>query len=168
MVTKDQHHTMLSAGFGIVSKILNEGIKRADAEGKFDEVFKYEGDVVWNKRNCYKLTIEVPTYGYTTYKASKGENMYNVALKFLVPEYSMVEMDGVKNFEEDLGGKTLKIPNTYAKKTVMYIDKENNFPIFQEMSDEKGIFERYSFFNLVVNPAFKADEFTQDFKEYNF
>jgi hypothetical protein len=168
LLTKDQHHTLLSAGFSIVGKITGEAVKKADAQQKFDEVFKYVGDVTWNGRNCYKIVIEDPTYTYVTYTAKKGENMYNVALKFLIPEYSMVETSGVKNFEEDLGGKTLKIPNNYAKKTVMYIDKENFFPIFQEVSDDKGIFERYSFFNLVVNPVFKADEFTEDFSEYKF
>jgi hypothetical protein len=168
LLTKEQHHTMLSSGFGIVGKIVESGVKKADERGKFDEVFKYVGDVTWNNRACYKLVIEDPTYAYTTYTAKKGENMYNIALKFLVPEYSMVENSGVKNFEEDLGGKTVKIPTSYSKKTVMYIDKENNFPIFQEVSDDKGIFERYSFYNLVVNPAFKADEFTEKFSDYNF
>lgn len=168
LLTKDQHHTLLSSGFTIVGKIVSQGMQKADAQGKFDDVFKYVGDVTWNNRNCYKLVIEDPTWGYTTYTAQKGENMYKIALKFLIPEYSMVETSGVKNFEEDLGGKTLKIPTSYSKKTVMYIDKENMFPIFQEVSDDKGIFERYSFFNLVVNPAFKADEFTEDFGEYNF
>ncbi len=168
LLTKDQHHTMMSAGFSFVSKILTAGIKKADDQQKFDEVFKYVGDVTWQGKNCYKLVIEDPTYTFTTYKAAKGENMFTVAAKLLVPEYSMVELDGVRNFEEDLGGKTLKVPSTYAKKTIMYIDKENNFPIYQECSDDKGIFERYSFFNLVVNPAFKADEFTDGFKDYNF
>jgi hypothetical protein len=168
LLTKDQHHTMLSSGFVIVGKIVEQGMKKADVQGKFDEVFKYTGDVTWNNRACYKLVIEDPTYAYTTYTAKKGENMYNIALKFLVPEYSMVESSGIKNFEEDLGGKTVKIPTSYSKKTVMYIDKESNFPIFQEVSDDKGIFERYSFYNVVINPAFKADEFTEGFSEYNF
>ncbi|MES2619653.1 MAG: DUF1571 domain-containing protein [Bacteroidota bacterium] len=168
LLTKDQHHTMLSAGFTFVEKIVSQGVKKADAEQRFDEAFKYAGDVTWNGRSCYKLIIEDPTYGYTTYTAKKGENMFTVAAKFLIPEYSMVELNGVKNFEEDLGGKTLKIPTSYAKKTVMYVDKENYFPIFQEVSDDKGIFERYTFYNLVVNPAFKADEFTENFAGYNF
>lgn len=168
LLTKDQHHTILSSGFTIVGKIVDQGMKKADAQGKFDEVFKYVGDVTWNGRNCYKLIIEDPTYSHTNYTALKGENMYKIAVKFLVPEYSMVESSGVKNFEEDLGGRTLKIPTSYSKKTIMYIDKENNFPIFQEVSDDKGIFERYSFFNLVVNPAFKSDEFTEKFSEYDF
>jgi hypothetical protein len=168
LLTKDQHHTILSAGFSYVAKIVAEGVRKADAQQRFEDAFKYAGDVTWNGKNCYKLIIEDPTYTRTTYTAQKGENMFNIAAKLLVPEYSMVEMDGVKNFEEDLGGKKLTVPNNYAKKTVMYIDKENFFPIFQEVSDEKGVFERYSFFNLVVNPNFKTDEFTKGYSEYNF
>lgn len=168
LLTKDQHHTLLSSGFTVVAKIVAEGMRKADAQQKFDDVFKYVGDVTWNGRNCYKLIIEDPTYSITTYKAQPGENMYKVALKLLVPEYSMVELDGVKNFEEDLGGRTLKVPSTYAKKTIMYIDKENNFPIFQEVYDDRGVFERYSFTNLKVNPAFKSDEFSEEFDEYGF
>jgi outer membrane lipoprotein-sorting protein len=168
LLTKDQHHTVLSAGFGFTAKVTSEGMKEAEGKGRFDEVFKYVGDVTWNNRPCYKLVIEDPTWTYTTYKAQKGENMYAVAQKLLIPEYCLVELNGVKNFEEDLGGRSLKVPTSYAKKTVMYIDKENNLPIYQEMHDDRGVFERYEFFNVQANPAFKADEFSEGFSEYNF
>lgn len=168
LLTKEQHHVITSAGFGTTARILGDAVKRADAQGKFDEVFKYEGDVVWNNRNCYKIIITDPTWGYTTYKALPGEKMADIAYKLLIPDYHLVELNGVKNFEEDLGGKTLKVPTAYARRTVLFVDKETNFPILQEMADDKGVFERYEFFNLVVNPNFKADEFTQDFSEYGF
>lgn len=168
LLTKDQHHIMLSAGFGLVTKIIGAAVKRADEQGKFDEVFKYVGDVTWNGKSCYKVVIEDPTWGYTTTTAKAGDNMYTVAQRLLIPEYSLVELDGVKNFEQDLSGKTLKVPTSYAKKSTFYIDKATNLPIFQEMIDDKGVFERYEFSNVVVNPAFKADEFTEGFSEYNF
>lgn len=167
-VTKEQHHSPVSAGFGLVVKIMDAAVKRADAEKKFDEVFKYVGDVTYQNKSCYKVVIEDPTWAITTYKAGKGENMYSVSQKLLIPEYSLTELNGVKNFEEDLSGRTLKVPTSYAKKTVFYIDKSNNFPIFQEMSDDKGVFERYEFSNLILNPTFAADEFTENFKGYGF
>jgi hypothetical protein len=168
MLTKDQHHTLLSSGFNIVSKIVGDGVKRSEAEGKFDEVFKYAGDVTWNNKSCYKIVIEDPTWGYTNYTAQKGENIYSIALKLLVPEYCIMELNGLKNFEQDLGGKTLKIFTSFAKKTVLYIDKSNHFPVYQEMQDDKGVFEKYEYFDLKVSPAFKADEFTEKFSDYNF
>ncbi len=168
LLTKQQHHTILSSGFVFTARVTSEGMKKAEAQKRFDEVFKYVGDVTWNGRSCYKIVIEDPTWAYTTYQAKKGENMYSISQKLMIPEYCMVELDGVKGFEDDLGGKTLKVPTSYAKKTTLYIDKENNFPIYQEMQDDKGVFERYEFYNLKVNPAFKANEFSQDFSEYNF
>ncbi len=168
MLTKDQHHTLNSAGFRLVARIVKAGMKRSDEQGKFDEVFKYAGDVTWNNRACYKLVIEDPTWAYTTYKAQKGETMLTIANKLLISEYSIADLNGVKSFEDDLGGKTLKVPSSYAKKSVFYVDKENNFPVFQELTDDRGVFERYQFFNLKINPAFKSNEFTKGFEGYNF
>lgn len=168
MLTKDQHHSLLSAGFGLVPKIVGAGIKKADAQGKFDEVFKYVGDVTWNNKSCYKITIEDPTWAITTVTAQKGENMYTLSQRLLIPEYSITELNGIKNFDEDLSGKTLKVPTSYAKKSTFYIEKATNLPIFQEMQDDKGVFERYEFFNVVINPTFKTDEFTEDFSGYDF
>lgn len=168
LMTKEQHHTCLSAGFPIVAKIIGDGVKRADAEKRFDDVFKYVGDVTWANRNCYKILIEDPSWKITTYTAQKGDNMYTIASRLLIPEYSLVELNGVKNFEEKLEGRTLKVPTSYAKKTILYIDKETNFPIMQEMYDDKGIFERYEYFNVVINPPFTGNEFTEDFDEYGF
>jgi hypothetical protein len=168
LLTKDQHHTVLSAGFRLVARIITAGIKRADEQGKFDEVFKYSGDVTWNNRPCYKLIIADPTWGYTTYTAKKGETILSIAAKLLISEYSIEELNGVKNFDEDLGGRTLKVPTSYAKTTIFYIDKENNIPVYQELSDDKGVFERYQFYNLTLNPNFKPDEFTKGFADYKF
>jgi outer membrane lipoprotein-sorting protein len=150
LLTKNQHHTLLTSGFMIVNKIVTDGIKRADARGKFDEVFKYAGDVQYKNRNCYKIVM-------------------GLAKRLLVSEYHIMELNpGSRGLDDDISGKTIKVPTSYAKKTILYIDKENNFPIYQEMSDDKGVFEKYEYSNLVVNPAFKADEFSEKFSEYKF
>ena len=168
LLTKDQHHTLLSAGFMFVWKVINDGVKRAEAQKGFDQVFKYVGDVTFNGKKCYKIVVEDPTYAITTYTAKKGETLYSIAQKLLVPEYNIMEMNGLKGFDDDLGGKVLKVPTSFAKKSVLFIDKENNFPIYQEMGDNNGIFEKYEYSNLVINPAFAEDEFTTDFKDYHF
>lgn len=169
LLTGDQHHTILSSGFGLYARIIGNALKRADAENKFDEVFKYEGDVTFDGKSCYKITIIDPTYDITNATAKAGENLYTFSQRVLVPEYSITELNPVvKSFETDLSGKTLKIPSAYAKKSVLYIDKATMFPLFQEMADDKGVFERYEYYNLKVNPTFKANEFTEDFEGYNF
>ena len=161
LLTKNQHHTLLTSGFMIVHKIVSDGIKRADGRGKFDEVFKYAGDVVYQKHNCYKILIDDPTYAYTTAVGQKGETVVTMARRLLVSEYHIMELNpSARNLDDDVSGKTLKVPSSYAKKTTLYIDKATNFPIYQEMSDEKGVYEKYEYTDVVINPAFKADDFS--------
>ncbi len=160
LLTKNQHHTLLTSGFTIVHRIVSDGVKRADGRGKFDEVFKYAGDVVYQNRNCYKLTIDDPTYTYTTVVGLKGETVLALAKRLLVSEYHIMELNpSSRGLDEDVSGKTIKVSSSYARKSVLYIDKETNFPIYQEMSDEKGVYEKYEYSNLVINPTFKADDF---------
>jgi len=172
LLTKNQHHTLLTSGFVIVQKIMTAGIKRAEAADPnkgFDSIFKYAGDVQYHNRNCSRIIINDPTYTYTTVVGQKGENVLALARRLLVSEYHIMDLNpSSHSLDDDVSGKTLKVPTSYAKKTVLYIDKATNFPLYQEMSDERGLFEKYEYTNLVVNPAFKADEFTEKFSEYKF
>ena len=169
LLTKNQHHTLLTSGFMIVHRIVLDGEKRAEARGKFDEVFKYIGDVEYKGKSCYKILIDDPTYTYTTAVGQKGETVLGMARRLLVSEYHIMDLNpGSRGLEDDISGKTLKVSTSYAKKTILYIDKETNFPLYQEMNDEKGVYEKYEYTNLVINPVFKADEFTEKFPEYKF
>ena len=168
LLTKDQHHTMLNSGFNFIVKILSDGIKRSEAQGKFDEVFKYEGDVNYAGKTCYKIVATDPTFKTTTVVAKQGENLFTLATRLLISEFHIMEMNNIKSFEADLSGKTIKVPTSYAAKTILYIDKATNYPLYLEMHDEKGMFEKYEFKDLIINPAFKSDEFSADFSEYNF
>jgi outer membrane lipoprotein-sorting protein len=48
-------------------------------------------------------------------------------------------------------------------KRYLYIDEANSFPIYQEMNDDKGLYEKYEYNGLKVNPTFAGDEFTEEF-----
>lgn len=168
LLMKEQHHCLLSSGFGFFWKNVSEGVKRAEAQNEFDRVFRIEGEVNFEGRKCYKLVIEDPTYQVTDYVAVKGDNPYTLSQKLLIPEYFIQEANGIKNIDENLEGKKIKVVTSYAKKSVIYIDKQNYFPIYQEMWDNKGVFEKYEFKNLVVNPSFAENEFSSDFSDYKF
>jgi hypothetical protein len=64
LLTKNQHHTLLTSGFSIVRLIVGDAIKRADAKQKFDEVFKYAGDVqyhgIFGQKTTKQLDSVIP------------------------------------------------------------------------------------------------------------
>jgi outer membrane lipoprotein-sorting protein len=75
---------------------------------------------------------------------------------------------GIDSYDDIKAGQQIKVPNAYARKTVLYIDKETYLPIVQKMYDEKSLFAHYEFHNLQLNPAIRAEEFSRTYKEYNF
>jgi outer membrane lipoprotein-sorting protein len=168
LLTKDQHHTILRSGFKMVVDLIGDGVKRADKQNGFEKAFRIESDIMFQGRPCYKLVIEDPTYQLTSYKAQAGEMLDDIARKLLIPEYAIMEWNGVKSFETDLGGKNLKVPSSYAKKSVLYIDKQHFFPLYQELWDDKGVFEKYEYSNLKISPNFDVAEFTESGAGYSF
>jgi len=145
---KGQHHTIMNSGFTFLASIIRAAITKADKEaaGEFEKHFVYEGDVVWNGRKCYKLVIDDPTFKYENHTVKAGETVESIAKSKKICGFLILE-------------KVIKIPSTYAKKTILYIDQQYNLPIVQIMHDEVGQFERYEFHNLVPNAKFSDGTF---------
>jgi hypothetical protein len=161
LITKDQHHTIFSAGFGMVYRIMYNA--KIVSKNNFDSVFMYNGDVNYKGILCYKLQLFDKNYKKINYKTKKGETALTIATKFSIPEYTIMEWNKkVENFTDEIEeGTQLTIPSSYAKNAILYINKINNIPIFQEMYDEKGVFERYEISDLTINPILTE----KDFKE---
>jgi hypothetical protein len=168
LLTKQQHHSLPSTGMILVSKIVTEGVRRADAAGKFDEVFHYDGLITYDGHSCHKISINDAFFGYKTVTAQADENIETLSKRLLICTYHLMLLNGYKNLDEHVGGKTIKGTTTYSQKTILYLDATTYMPVYQEMSDDKGVFEKYEYRNLVVDPPFKADEFTEKFIGYHF
>lgn len=169
LIRKGNHYTVLDSGFKNVKSTLASAKKKADAQGRFDEVFKYTGQVEFAGRTCYKLEINDPTFTYVNYTIKNGESLYQIAKKLNVCEQLIIEKNSsLSGFDSGKDGMTIKVPSSYAMKSVIYVDAKNYHVIYQEVHDDKGLFEKYIFQNLIINPSFKSDEFTEDFEGYNF
>ena len=168
MIRKNQHHTILESGFSLLLSSIKDAKQRATEQGAFDQVFKLVGTVTFDGKSCYKLELNDPTFTYVDYTIGSGETLYSIAMKKNICEQLIVEKNGLSGFSSGKSGTTIKIPSSYAKKTILYIDKATMFPIYQEMHDEKGLFEKYEFTGFKLNPSFTAIDFSEDNPKYNF
>ena len=168
LIRKNQHHTILESGFGLLIGSIRDAKKRAQAQNAFDQVFQLAGSVTFEGKSCYKLILTDPTFTYESYTIQDGESLYSIAMKKKVCEQLIVEKNGLGGFGSGKSGQTIQIPSSYAKKTILYIDKSNMHPIYQEMYDEKGMFEKYTFYDLKVNPSFTSKDFSEDNSAYDF
>jgi len=167
LMRKDQHHTIHEMGFQYLADILKDGMKRAG--DKLDKYFVVVGEEKLDGRNCYKLAISFPDFAWGPYVVKKGENLNTIARKLKVSEY-MVLMNNPKIdwYSDVKEGQTIQVPNAYGKLTILLIDKEYLLPVSNQVFDDQGLFETYEYNNLQVNTPILFEEFTKDYKDYNF
>ncbi len=163
----NQHHILSNIGFDFFKDVVKGAIKRAGDD--FEQVFKLKGTTNWNNKTCYVLEIIDPTAGVTSYTVQQNEDIFDLCYKLKISEYSIIELnETVKDFWDVKPGMTIKVPTSYSPKSTIYIDTANYLPVYQLMEDDKGLFERYEFRNLVIRKSFADNEFEPGFEEYEF
>jgi len=167
LMRKDQHHTIHEMGYQYLADILKDGLRRAG--DNLDKYFKVLGDEKYNGRDCYKLSISFPDFAWVNYTIKKGENLTTLCRRLRISEYMVLENNPKIGWYNDVKeGQVIKIPNAYAKMTLLLIDKEYLLPVNNKVFDDKGLYETYEYYDLQVNPTIAPEEFTKTFKGYNF
>ncbi len=167
LLRKEQHHTLNDLGFIYISNIIKNQIRK-DGE-LFYSYLTYDGEVEWNGKKMYKLTLDNKNFAYYNYTVQKGETITSIAKKLNVSDYMILSSNPKAHFYDDIKpGMQLKVPNSYARKIILYIDKVYFLPLVQFIYDDKGLYEKYELNNFILNPALRAEEFTPAYKEYHF
>ncbi|MFH1319669.1 MAG: DUF1571 domain-containing protein [Bacteroidota bacterium] len=167
ILRKDQHHTTFKVGFDYLAQIIRAAINKYEEDAY--KYCKYLGTEIWNNTACYKIVLDYDDFKYIPYIVKKDETLNSIAEKLKVSEYMIMEINAdVDDYDDVSPGQQIMVPNVYAKKTILYIDKKNNLPIVQQIYDEKGLYEKYEFHNLQINPVIPEEEFTESYKGYNF
>ncbi len=167
MMRKDQHHTLLDLGFQYIGLTLANTILKAPKD--FDKHFLYAGSVTYNDRDCHQIIVNYPEYKYIEYTVGKGETVTSIAYKFNTSDFKIRNTNSLSSYFGTLKeGKKLQIPSPYANKAILYIDKKMAMPVCIKVYDEKGLYESYEFFNVIINKPFAENEFTKKFPGYGF
>jgi hypothetical protein len=163
---KHQHHTVHDSGFDLLASILARNLQEFNPH---EQTLKRKQDVVWLGENA--IQIEMINTGYKTkrYKVNGYENIAEIAKKFNVNEYAILELNPeCANYEDVRSGQQLNIPSHYGVKMNLYISKKTMLPLIVRVYDHKGLFEEYDYTEFEVNPRFAANEFEANFAEYDF
>lgn len=164
---KGNHHTVHEVGFDYIGSIMKKITK--EQAGNYDQIFIYKGTVNFDNKECHHMVIDYKPFKYYEYTVKPGETLVDIAYKNSISDFMILEKNPeIKEYDNVKAGQKILIPNAYAQKTILYIDKKTHLPIVQKMYDEKGLYEQYEFFNLSLNTEIKQEEFKADYKEYNF
>lgn len=167
IMRKDQHHTIHEMGIHYLADIIKDGVIKAG--NNFDKHFVILGEEAYNGRPCYRLSIAFPDFSWGPYTVKKGETITSISRRLHVSEYMVLERNPAATWYSDIkAGQIIQVPNVYAKLTMLLIDKELFLPLSNKVYDDKGLFETYEYVNLQVNSPISPEEFTKEYKDYNF
>ncbi len=168
-VRNESHHVIVHSGFDYITKLMKNTEAQIRARGKtLDDYVNVRDGISWNGRNCYRLELKDYSYKMTTMTCSKNESLYALCDREGLPEYRVMELNNLGYGATVKAGQTLKVPSSFAKRVVFYIDKANGLPIVQMIYDDQGLYEKYEFRNVEVNPNMYGGEWTTQCAGYGF
>lgn len=166
LMRKGQHHTVLQAGFGTIADLLEGSASRSDKS--FNHSFRYAGDTTVQGRPHYILRSDYPQFRYVAYKAGKNETPATVAAHFGCGEYRILERNKLDVGDKLTEGQVLQVPNSYGRRTLVVVDPKTFLPSVVAVYDDRGLFEKYDFSNVVANQPIPPAEFTKGYQGYHF
>ena len=167
ILRKNHQYTLWHFGFGFIHEVL-EGyaVKYGDT---FFDLLSVAGEVTWKGKSYYQLVIENNGFDFVSYTVQPGENLVRIGEKLLVNDYMILEANrGLRNFDDVKPGQEIKVPNSFGKKIVLYIDKVTFLPVVQIVYDHKKLYGRVELSSLIVNPVFSEEDFSKDNEAYGF
>ena len=164
----NRHNTILEAGGTYLATVIHTMLTGLDSASLAASI-RYEGIVTFEGKPCHKVVVENDDYALTSYKVLPGETVRSIAFKLNVAEYKIIELnEAVDDFDENLEGLTLTVPNSYSKKTILHLDQKHLMPWFMENYDERGLFSSYRYASITVNPPIDENTFNPDNPAYGF
>lgn len=167
IMRKDQHHTILEGGYDYVVSVM-EYLFYKHKEGISDLIHDH-GTSSLNGQPCEIISMVNPSFTYSEHVVKKGESISSIALKNRLNEYMIYEKNKkVGVFGEVKEGDIIQLPSDYASKMVLFIDQKRQIPLKMEVYDELGLFEKYEFRNVEINPVLSEEEFSEGYTAYSF
>ena len=166
LMRKNQHYTVHELGFEFIGKSVALTISK-DKEGTKN--FRYHGIVNRNGKRCHFIEYENRSFAYVNYTVKEKETVTSIAYNNIVNDYLIrYHNDLVNDFGYLKKGKVIQIPNLYCKKATLFIDEQMMLPIEISLYDDLGIFENYTFSDIVKNGIIEEEEFSRNNKKYHF
>lgn len=169
-VVAENHHTIHDAGLGFVNVLL-DGFERTVAKAGKDRstLYSYGGTVEFAGRPCHKIYLTPPKeFEYISYTTDRDQSLVQLSRRIVASDYLIKERNKISYHRTIKKGTTLQVPNAYAKKVIVYIDKETYMPVVQMLYDERGLFEKFEYTNIRRSPNFSNTEFTTECTSYGF
>lgn len=167
LVNDRQRHTIFELGFAYTGDLIHDAYKKY--KDRSSEYIAYGGVIKWDNRDVYKFTLDNKEYKIKDYTILPGEDLVKIARKLKLDEYNLLELNpAVSKYTDVKPSQVIKIPESFTKTVIIYIDTKTYLPVYQKMMDLKGVVGEYEYHDLIINPVIPEEEFTAVYSGYSF
>jgi hypothetical protein len=162
-----QHHSIYKSGYGFFIGVLEH--LQTKYSNELNKMLADNGIVKYNNKLCRKITFTNPYFKYVNYKTGENETLETLSWKLFVNDYMIYEINnGAVDFEALKSGNIIRVPNDYGASMVLYIDEKTRLLAGVKVFDDKGLWEEYTYMDVVLNPPFTSTDFNSGNPHYNF
>lgn len=162
LMRNNNHHSIFNSGYWYFNDVLKYILSKEDGN------YAYHGLKLFKNEMCHEIEISNPGYKLIKHKIKEGETLISIANAQKINDYMIVEFnEDIENLNDYKVGQEILIPNYYAKKMILYLNKEY-IPKAIYVYDHIGLYEELVFSNIEINPSLKSNEFSKNYVEYNF
>jgi hypothetical protein len=167
LMLQDRHHTIFDGGFSYTISLLDYLLKKYQAQK--ENLVVLNGIEKIRGIDCYHLTFSNSNYRLTLYTVQSKETPLSIAKKLHLNFYSILENNpSLKVTSVIKSGTKIIVPNDYASKMEFYIHKDKMYPVYLKVFDNKGLYEEYTFTQVILDPVFKDVDFSDKNPAYKF
>lgn len=125
--------------------------------------------MTWQGRKMYQMELINEYYQIIDYTVKPHEDVDNIAKKLNLNAYAIIELNkDVDGYDDVDEGQVIKVPDHYAKSMSLLIDQETHLPLVIKVFDGKGLYEKYEYNSISLNPIFAPNKFNMEYEQYNF
>ncbi|MDW3652185.1 MAG: LysM peptidoglycan-binding domain-containing protein [Bacteroidia bacterium] len=150
-ILRKGHYAINETSLNYFDKIIKRLEQKFKQKGDYGTYVKNVGLVATQGRSCFKIELSDPSFHIRNYTVKAGENLLDISKRLLIHPFKIRELNPqLDSYYELAAGRQIRIPSSYAKRCVIYIDNQEFLPRRLEVYDESGMFEQYSFHDIHV------------------
>jgi LysM repeat protein len=167
LLRKNHQYNILQMGFDYMHGLLAHYLTLYGST--FSRMISKAPDYESGGKTYYNIVIDNPSFAYKNYTVQSGETIVTIGDKLKVNDHMILEINpGIDDYEDVTAGQVIKVPNSFARKIILRIDKKTFLPVAQTVYDDKGLYSVVEFSNFVANPRLTANDFSPENPEYGF
>jgi len=155
LMRKNNHHTIFDLGYAPLMRMLNYHMERS-------VYVLSSSSLTMNGNRVIRLSVDFLDFKYDRVVLERKETISQLARRMMLSDYMLAEINKLEISTVVKPGQQIKIPSCYAKKIELFIDPEIGLPIAQVIYDEKGIYEKYEFSEIIVNIPISEQRFNSE------